>query len=285
MALTRNTYQRNSSWNAPYTFSGKEKDAETGYGYFGARYYDSDLSIWLSVDPMAEKYPYQTNYVYCSNNPIRIIDPNGEDEYEFNQKGELLNIITNENADIIRVYQSDRRGNVKYRNGERILVAESEEFEAGSISTAFTGSFSGIGGTMIEMTEKGEKSRSEIFEFLAKNSRVEWATLTGCNSGEYLGLITTSSDRGKEVLSSKFMEGFFYNVNVTITEWSHSHFEGEIGIPSGYNPYKDNYLDGDHGVAIKYGSKFTNLNVYDTRSKLYYGFRNGTYENGRSKPN
>jgi hypothetical protein len=31
--------QRNSTWNAPYTFSGKEKDVETGYGYFGARYY------------------------------------------------------------------------------------------------------------------------------------------------------------------------------------------------------------------------------------------------------
>ncbi|NCP85663.1 MAG: hypothetical protein GW823_12435, partial [Bacteroidetes bacterium] len=40
-------YQRNSSWNVPYTFSGKEKDSETGYSYFGARYYDSDISVWL----------------------------------------------------------------------------------------------------------------------------------------------------------------------------------------------------------------------------------------------
>ena len=71
--------QRSTNWNAMYTFSAKEKDTETGYSYFGARYYSSDLSIWLSVDPMAAKYAHQSNYVYCSDNPIRMIDPNGEE--------------------------------------------------------------------------------------------------------------------------------------------------------------------------------------------------------------
>ena len=70
-------YQRNTSWNIPYTFSGKEKDAETGYSYFGARYYDSDISVWLSVDPMAFRYPYQSPYNYVGNRPINVIDPNG----------------------------------------------------------------------------------------------------------------------------------------------------------------------------------------------------------------
>jgi RHS repeat-associated protein len=69
--------QRNSSWNTPYTFSGKEKDAETGYSYFGARYYDSGLSIWLSVDPMSDKYPSLSPYSYCANNPIMMVDPDG----------------------------------------------------------------------------------------------------------------------------------------------------------------------------------------------------------------
>jgi len=81
MSLTRNYSQRNSSWNAPYTFSGKEKDAETGYGYFGARYYDSGLSIWLSVDPMSDKYPSMSPYNYCANNPVMLVDPDGEDVY------------------------------------------------------------------------------------------------------------------------------------------------------------------------------------------------------------
>ena len=39
-----------------FTFTGKERDSETGYSYFGARYYDSDLMTgWLSVDPLADK--------------------------------------------------------------------------------------------------------------------------------------------------------------------------------------------------------------------------------------
>ncbi|MDR2979435.1 MAG: RHS repeat-associated core domain-containing protein, partial [Bacteroidales bacterium] len=57
--------QRTSYWTSRYSFSGKEKDEETGYSYFGARYYDSDLSIWLSVDPLSDKYPFISPYVYC----------------------------------------------------------------------------------------------------------------------------------------------------------------------------------------------------------------------------
>ena len=72
-----NQVRRNTSENSRYTFSGKERDGETGYSYFGARYYNSDISIWLSVDPLSDKYPHQSNYVYCSDNPIGRIDPNG----------------------------------------------------------------------------------------------------------------------------------------------------------------------------------------------------------------
>ena len=64
--------------HSSHTFSAKEKDTETGYSYFGARYYSSDLSIWLSVDPMSDKYPSLSPYTYCANNPIRIIDPSGD---------------------------------------------------------------------------------------------------------------------------------------------------------------------------------------------------------------
>jgi len=73
--------QKSTDWHAIYTFSAKEKDAETGYSYFGSRYYNSDLSIWLSVDPMADKYPSMSPYVYCADNPVKLVDPNGEEVY------------------------------------------------------------------------------------------------------------------------------------------------------------------------------------------------------------
>ena len=62
-----------------YTFSAKEKDSETGLSYFGSRYYSSDLSIWLSVDPMSDKYASLSPYTYCANNPVKLVDPNGEE--------------------------------------------------------------------------------------------------------------------------------------------------------------------------------------------------------------
>ena len=57
--------------------SGKEKDSETGYYYFGARYYNPDLSLWLSVDPMSDKYPSLSPYNYCAWNPMKLVDPDG----------------------------------------------------------------------------------------------------------------------------------------------------------------------------------------------------------------
>jgi len=71
-------YQCFENRSETFTFSAKEKDTETGFSYFGSRYYSSDLSIWLSVDPMSDKYPSLSPYVYCADNPVKLVDPNGE---------------------------------------------------------------------------------------------------------------------------------------------------------------------------------------------------------------
>jgi RHS repeat-associated protein len=78
--------QTSTSWETRFTFSGKEKDAETGYSYFGARYYDSDLSVWLSVDPLADKYPSMSSFMYAAGNPVMLVDPDGR-EIEQDQPG------------------------------------------------------------------------------------------------------------------------------------------------------------------------------------------------------
>ena len=66
-----------------YPFTGKERDEETGYGYFGARYMDHEvMTMWLSVDPMADKYPSISPYAYCAWNPVKLVDPDGRDWYQ-----------------------------------------------------------------------------------------------------------------------------------------------------------------------------------------------------------
>uniref|UniRef100_UPI00068841ED RHS repeat domain-containing protein n=1 Tax=Riemerella columbina TaxID=103810 RepID=UPI00068841ED len=61
--------------NMPYLFNGKELDQETGLYYYGARYYDPRVSIFLNVDPLVEKT--MQPYAYTNNNPIMLIDPTG----------------------------------------------------------------------------------------------------------------------------------------------------------------------------------------------------------------
>ena len=87
--------ERNSTWNTPYLFNGKEFDEETGLYYYGARYYDARLSLWMSVDPLVYDGTYLSGkhnsgvynsknlncYIYCYQNPVVLVDPNGKQSY------------------------------------------------------------------------------------------------------------------------------------------------------------------------------------------------------------
>ena len=65
--------------NYRYGFNGKENDndIETGMQDYGMRIYDGRLGRFLSVDPIAGKYPELSSYQFASNRPIDGIDVNG----------------------------------------------------------------------------------------------------------------------------------------------------------------------------------------------------------------
>ena len=62
-----------------YRFGGKEEQGFAGVPWqdFGARMYDPDLARWTTPDPLAEKYPGISPYVYCNSNPVNFVDPDG----------------------------------------------------------------------------------------------------------------------------------------------------------------------------------------------------------------
>ena len=104
--------QKTGNFNPTYTFSGKEKDEETGYSYFGQRFYDSQLSFWLSVDPMKGKYPSLTPYNYCANNPIILKDLNGN---------EWVNVHLEKVKELQKIYDSNKTwGNKRALKIEKI---------------------------------------------------------------------------------------------------------------------------------------------------------------------
>ncbi|MNU74912.1 hypothetical protein D3C71_644250 [compost metagenome] len=69
-----------------YLSTQHERDRETGLDYRGARYYDSDVARFLSLDPLAAKYPMLSAYNYVGGNPVMLIDPDGREIR--NSKGE-----------------------------------------------------------------------------------------------------------------------------------------------------------------------------------------------------
>ena len=64
----------------PYTYTGKELDAETGLYYFGARYYDAAQGRFMTPDTTVQSPgdPQTLNrYAYARNNPLLYTDPSG----------------------------------------------------------------------------------------------------------------------------------------------------------------------------------------------------------------
>jgi len=84
--------QRTFSAGYRYGFNGQEKDDEIkGSGNsldFGARIYDSRLGRLLSLDPLSNQFPSESNYSFSGNNPILFVDVEGK------KKTVYLTIIT-----------------------------------------------------------------------------------------------------------------------------------------------------------------------------------------------
>jgi RHS repeat-associated protein len=83
-----NTY----AFTSPYRFNSKELDPETGLAYYGARYYQNKLGMWLSVDPLSYLSPNQSSFQFVSNNPILRIDPNGLTDFVNNETCEKVTV-------------------------------------------------------------------------------------------------------------------------------------------------------------------------------------------------
>jgi RHS repeat-associated protein len=59
-------------------YTGKERDAETGLDYFGARYYLAAIGRFGAIDRFFDQYPTISPYQYAGNNPLNLIDINGD---------------------------------------------------------------------------------------------------------------------------------------------------------------------------------------------------------------
>jgi RHS repeat-associated protein len=123
-----------------YKFNGKELDEETGFYYYGARYYNPKFSIWLSVDPLAEKYPGWNPYAYCYQNPINFIDPTGMEGDDWKDKnGDVIKGDALKNVKVYIFHDNDFAEQAMVQYDEAV-----KKYGEGAVALSNTGTTEGF---------------------------------------------------------------------------------------------------------------------------------------------
>ena len=128
-------------------FTGKERDAETGLDYFGARYLSSAQGRWMSVDPVTitkdrMRDPQRLNlYAYVRNSPLNAIDRDGRYESWMHEiiTENLLRFANDAGGIEGRQIPENRISAIATLTGDGPGGADSPEFRAASFKNIFDG--------------------------------------------------------------------------------------------------------------------------------------------------
>jgi len=265
--------ERNNNWNTPYKFNGKEMDEETGLYYYGARYYDPRTSVWLSVDPLAQKYPNVSSYVYCHNNPINMIDPDGMTDYEVTESGNMYKKFPV--LDAIKKFFGHKDKN------DRIIAVDrgnkTSELPEGSIGE-------------ITKLEKGkgeyfnisdDAAAEKAYNFLSENTVVEWGITEADKSSKSVNILSTSHNSTTESLEPR-IESQLLESGWNVKQVTHSHLTGEG--PSGYHSWDKDEKYTDQKTAKHMNDNYPKNKVvnrvYDVKNgKVIYYNSSKIYKN------
>lgn len=196
--------------------------------YYGARYYDSKWGIWLGVDLMSDKYPGWSPFTYCLNNPVKIVDPDGNEGYEIDQETGKISQVSE-----TKYYQAKDRSITTVNKGETYHGNDPEVDQVMNSDGRSTYVTHGVMGEK----QQNEKERQvfqfptsseakDFYYFAAESSQAEWA-YADMKGGE--GVVGTDYSNGQTTIPSFFENNNGSDINMI----SHSH-NGSGGAPSIY---------------------------------------------------
>ena len=265
--IKRTINQNFNNTSTPFTFSAKEKDQETGFSYFGSRYYSSDLSIWLSVDPMSDKYPSLSPYVYCADNLIKLVDPNGEEVYIIGDAAtDAVSQLNNKTSDYFKVVRNAETGQLSYEGKTKSRTDR--------------------------MIKKAIDSKKETVHIEANNSNLftdrngETHTYTkDDNGGDFYG----GGAYGGSVVNGKHCDSYQYvnpdamskldfkvgdseNGGYMLHEFAEAFFSAKLGHHSKGDPVGGNNYSEAHGMANTYAGGGWKALIVDMPVKTPIGY-------------
>jgi len=248
--------ERNNTEYTTYLFSGKELDVETGLYYFHARYYDPRTSVFLNIDPMSDKYPHQSNYTYCSNNPLNVIDPDGRDEWEINTKGK---VTWKEKSDTHTLHAVGSDGK---RTGASLTLKDRTIFD----NLAKTGKDSNYTASFSVGDKNSKEDMLKVFKFAADNTpNAEWRIDKFRTDNGGIGYSVGTAHMMKAITS----EQMGYKTSSVIA-FIHSHpgagKDWELGS-MGFNHIKNDKMNYTKNSDVDY-----KMNVAAYKNPLYYTY-------------
>ena len=246
-----------------YKYNGKEFDRINGLDWYdyGARHMSPDIGRFTTIDPKAEKYYNMSPYAYCTNNPINAIEPNGEEEYEINYDGYII-----ERNTFLRKILSFFGIKDKY---DRVYIGDSDNpiisYPQGTINIKENSKSC----TAIEI--KKDQDAELFFQTIINNTDVEWAKIRHSSNGNTSNTIINEHDDNEVSSSVRIMESYTKE-GQQISLFDHSHplekdfkYNGMPNIPLLYPP-----SDYDIKMAAKHPN--TLMRVYDIYNKKIYSY-------------
>jgi len=117
MPMPGRSYQSSNSYR--YGYNGKENDPETigtgsGTQDYGMRIYNPSLGKFLSSDPIARNFPWNSCYAYAENSPIVHIDLDGLEKIKFGSVTvDFTKMKTEDDIEkVLELYYSYHQGNL-----------------------------------------------------------------------------------------------------------------------------------------------------------------------------
>ncbi|MCM1296638.1 MAG: DUF6443 domain-containing protein [Muribaculaceae bacterium] len=246
----------------PYRFGGKELISANGLNEydFGARRHYPAIPQFTSIDPLCEKYPWLSPYLYCANNPVNYIDYNGLDIWLLDESGNFINTQSFDDLDMIIINNSQSKKTSAWV-GECGTI-KNQSFLPNDKSDSY-----------MYFNLEGDDVSTSLFEFLANNTIVEWTQIkTGVFGSSEENYISTSHLSGKEFSSLILYDGLLKNT--FIREDIHNH-PSNSDFPSGLSdPMKGDIKNAsllesrNRNVICKIYTKTYGYTKYSSKSKI-----------------